>query len=409
MPSYSTPSPTPEQTPAQPYSRTCSVSADPLAQQASSYGNAFMIDQTVGPPARSGEQWATDPALLPFYELLNDPSVAPAARAEAMLSYRNQKLAKAPLAALTAIAAGDDDMPLSLESDREGTHYPLFERLGQDPEMQQLVLDLSQRALAMPAEEVDIAALWEGTRASASALAGPERTDEASMMALQAMATFMNAQKFAKPEKFPVDPETGLPATMPEGVSPELWATLDAANAHVAGAPTPDAAVMSHGVNARKAEGAPFTSDNNFHFWTHAWVSASLQAEQGLSAEQAEAISAVAGAQYELKPGSFREEHGNAGMKDILVNAEGAAFGSDLVRDPNASLPGQDAGPPYDVRGLGKMSALDPATDAVLQQADLGTLDGMLDAILDGVLRNDQATGAAERSSAGIPTPRPLY
>ena len=62
-------------------------------------------------------------------------------------------------------------------------------------------------------------------------------------------------------------------------------------------------------------------------------MSASLQAEHGLSAEEAEALSAVAGAQYELKPGSFREEHGNAGMKDILMNAEGAAFGSDLIRD----------------------------------------------------------------------------
>ena len=81
-----------------------------------------------------------------------------------------------------------------MESGREGTHYPLFERLGQDPAMQQLVLDLSQRALAL-AEEVDINALWEGTRANAASL-DPEHADQASLRALQAMATFMNAQSW---------------------------------------------------------------------------------------------------------------------------------------------------------------------------------------------------------------------
>lgn len=410
MPTYSTPSPSQATLPAQPYSRTCSVSADPLASQASSYGNAFILDQTVGPPPRAGQQWASAPSLLPFYELLNDPSVAPATRAEAMLRYRNQKLAEAPLATLAAIAAGDDDMPLSLASGREGTHFPLFERLGEDPAMQQLVMDLSQRALATPSEQVDIAALWEGTQASAAALAGPERADEASMMALQAMATLMNAQKFDRPGKIPVDPATGLPETLPEGVSPELWAALYAASQHVSSAPTPDAAVMSHGVDAWKEDDSvPFTADNNFHFWTHAWVSASLQREHGLSAQQAEAISAVAGAQYELKPGSFREEHGNAGMKDILVNAEGAAFGSDLVRDPSAPLPAQDAGPPFDVRALGKLGELDAATADVLARADLGTLEGLLDAFTDGVLHNDQDRAPAQPSTFDPRLPRPRY
>lgn len=403
MPSYSTPSPTQSQLPAQPYSRSCSVPADPLAEQASLYGNAFLLEQTS--TGRAGTQWAGDPSLLPFYNLLNDPTIEPATRAQTMLEYRNLKLAQADLSTLLSIAAGEDGMPLSLSSETQGTHFPLFERLGQDPAMQRLVLDLSERALSMPPDGVDIQALWDGTRASAELLAGPDATDDASMMALQAMATFMNTQKFDKASKFPVDSATGLPTGLPEGVSPELWQTLSSASRHVANAPSPDAAVMSHGVDAGKVRGdIPFTADNNYHFWTHAWVSASLQAEQGLSAEQAEAISAVAGAQYELRPSSFREEHGNAGLKDILVNAEGAAFGSDLVRDPAAALPGQDQGPPYDVRGLGPLDEMDAATQAVLDQGDITSVEGLLDALLDGVLRGD----AQEPSPAGARLPHPL-
>jgi hypothetical protein len=407
MPSYDTLSPAVESTP-EPYNRVCAVSADPLAQQASSHGNAFMLDQAAVATPRSSEQWAANPALLPLYEMLNDPSVSPAARAEVMLRYRNQNLAAADLGTMAEMASGTSDMPLSLEAGKEGAHFPLYERLGQDPAMQQLVLDLSQRALAMQADQVDIEALWEGTRVGATALAGPEQAQQASLMALQAMATFMNAQKFARDKQHPIDPGTGLPQDMPEGVTPELWATGLAATRHVASAPTPDAAVMSHGVNAQKtADDIPFTADNNYHFWTHAWLCADLQAEQGLSPEQAEAISAVAGAQYELKPRSFQEEHGNAGLKDILMNAEGAAFGSDLLRDPSAPLPGQDHGPPFDTRALGPLDEIDPATQAVLDRADIGSAEGMLDALIDGVLANDQDAGRS--SCAGERTPRPLF
>jgi len=407
MPSYDTLSPAVEPTP-EPTGRVCAVSADPLAQQAASYGNAFMLDQAAGATPGSGEQWATNPALLPLYEMLNDPSVSPAARAEAMLRYRNQNLAAADLGTMAEMAAGTSDMPLSLAAGKEGAHFPLYERLGQDPEMQQLVLDLSQRALAMPADQVDIEALWEGTRSSAASLAGPERVQQGSLMALQAMATFMNAQKFSKAGKHPADLVTGLPQDMPEGISPELWATVLAANRHVASAPTPDAAVMSHGVNAQKlSEDIPFTADNNYHFWTHAWLCADLQAEHRLSPEQAEAISAVAGAQYELRPGSFQEERGNAGLKDILMNAEGAAFGSDLLRDPSAPLPDQDHGPPFDTRALGILDEIDPATQAVLDRADIRSAEGMLDALIDGVLANDQDAGRS--SSAGERAPRPLF
>lgn len=80
MPSYDILSPAVESAP-EPTSRVCAVSADPLAQQAASYGNAFMLDQAAAMAPRAGEQWATNPALLPLYELLNDPGVSPAERA----------------------------------------------------------------------------------------------------------------------------------------------------------------------------------------------------------------------------------------------------------------------------------------------------------------------------------------
>ena len=390
MPSYEPLSPsTSSPTHAEP--QRAPSATDPLTQLAGLFGNAFMMDQTaMVPEPRAGQQWAADPSLLPFYNMLNDPDVAPADRARAMLAYRNQKLAATDWTTLVQVDQGYPGMPLDASEGQAGAHFPLYERLGKDPAMAALVSDLTARALAMPQDEVDIQSLFEGTRASALELAGPEGEQEAALMALQAMATLMNADKFSH-DGAPLDPETGMPTNVPEGVSPEQWAGLQQAFSHIKFSNSGSAAVLSQGIGANPDNGTGlFTADNNFHFWTHAWISAELQANHGLSPEEAEAFSAFAGAQYELKPGSFKEEHGNAGLKDILMNAEGAAFGSDLMADPTASLPGQDQGPPPQSRDWGRMKTLDPETTTVLDQANDHGLPGLLDGLLDGVLLNDK-------------------
>lgn len=389
MPSYAPLTPT-TAPPTRAEPSTTTASTEPLAQAAGLYGNAFMMDRaSLTPETRSGQQWAEDPSLLPFYEMLNDPEVAPADRARAMLAYRNQKLAATDWTTLVAVDAGDSSMPLDASDEQAGAHFPLYRRLGEDPAMQALVADLTTRALAMCQDEVDIQSLFEGTRATALELAGPEGEQQAALMALQAMATLMNADKFTH-DGAPLDPETGMPANLPDGVSPEQWAGLQAAFTHIKFSESGSAAVLSQGIAANPDGGGLFTADNNFHFWNHAWISAELQANHGLSPEEAEAFSAFAGAQYELKPSSFKEEHGNAGVKDILMNAEGAAFGSDLMADPTASLPAQDQGPPPQSRDWGRLKTLDADTTAVLEQANDHSLTGLLDGFLDGVLLNDR-------------------
>ncbi len=66
----------------------------------------------------------------------------------------------------------------------------------------------------------------------------------------------------------------------------------------------------------------------------------------------AEAISGFVGAQYELMDHSLSENAGNSGLKDILVNAEGARFGTSLMSEPDTLLPGQYDGPVPEDRSI---------------------------------------------------------
>lgn len=334
MPSYQT-APSTSPAPDLEQSRNCAVYVDPAAQRAALLGNAATQD-ALSPAVdagASGGRWSADLALRPLTEMLNDPEASMADRAAAMLTYRNQMLASSDWATLYAMKGNDPTMPLYSEGEKAGSQFPLFERLGQDPVLQAMVAELAQRAMAMPPDQVDIQALWAGTQESAAEMAGlgGASSEENSVRALQAMATFMNVQKFDK-QSIPVDPSTGLPTIMPEGVSPELWAILRESSRDVRNSPSTQAAVMSHGAPAKaNSPELPATADNNYHFWTHAWLSADLQANHGLTPEEAQSLSGFAGAQYELRPGSLREEQGNAGVKDILMNAEGAAFGTELL------------------------------------------------------------------------------
>jgi hypothetical protein len=63
--------------------------------------------------------------------------------------------------------------------------------------------------------------------------------------------------------------------------------------------------------------------------------------------------SAFSGAYYEAqRPESLAENHGNAAIKDILMNAEGSDFGIRLFRDPKTALPGAYDGPAAENRDI---------------------------------------------------------
>ena len=131
-------------------------------------------------------------------------------------------------------------------------------------------------------------------------------------------------------------------------------------------------AVMSHGAIAGREGDAKFSADHNFHFFSHAYLTASLIGEHGVDPHNAEAISGLVGSQYELQDYSLQEGSGNSGIKDILMNSEGAAFGASLLEKSSTALPGKTDGPPAEIRArqcFPDLHLLPPDADAVSKRA----------------------------------------
>ncbi len=332
-------------------------------------GNAFLQEQLA--TRMNGSFGNSDRRLRRAQGQLNDASLAPADRARTLLGYRNSLLPSLDPGAMLAMRDNDPTMPVYGGGDTPGMVLPLYERLGKDAGQQALMADLSERILAADPASLDIAQVWEGTRASSRDLQGAAgHTADSDLNALEAMATLANYYKVQRDDQGQ--------AQLPEGISPELWAQIDAAGTALATSTSPDASVMSRGVAPKHTEGQDFTSDRNFHFFSHAFLAASLQHEHGVQPGRARATSGFIGAQYELLPSSFAENSGNAGLKDILVNAEGAAFGSALMRDAETELPGAADGPALEDRSWAELDDFDTDTSKVLDKASDLSIGGLL-------------------------------
>ncbi len=72
-----------------------------------------------------------------------------------------------------------------------------------------------------------------------------------------------------------------LPPELASKIPPELWKKINDAGEALANSESPNAAVMSHGVKA-KPGGGNFTADHNFHFFSHAYLTASLIKNHGV-------------------------------------------------------------------------------------------------------------------------------
>ena len=111
--------------------------------------------------------------------------------------------------------------------------------------------------------------------------------------------------------------------------------------------------------------------------WIHA-----CRGSACLRARRAQATSGFIGAQYELLPSSFGENSGNSGLKDILVNAEGAAFGSDLMRDASTELPGMTDGPALEDRSWAELDTFDAETQGLLDKAGDLSVQGLMRSLI---------------------------
>lgn len=107
-----------------------------------------------------------------------------------------------------------------------------------------------------------------------------------------------------------------------------------------------DSVVMSHNAPKHKNEikepGVDYNSDNNLHFWTHAFISYEMM-NNGYNKDKAKSFSAYIGAEYELI--NIGEHKGNSGIKDIIINTYGAEFGTQLFENHNTVLPNKNEGP----------------------------------------------------------------
>jgi hypothetical protein len=338
---------------------------------------------------------------------LNNKTMTHAERAQTVLSYRNKQIPQVDFGAVQAIENNVPSMPLYGSGPNKGLHVPLYEKLASDPKMQAMMLSLTDRVTSGDKDKLDIAQIWAETQKDArtQSVDDPwdvpsENTAESNMIAIQAMATLANVQKF--------DAEKPLPKEISDKLPPELMNKISAAGSALETSKSPKAAVMSHGVQSGRGAGN-FTADNNFHFFSHAYLTASLAHQHGVRPTQAEGVSGFAGAQYELLPGSIAERSGNSAIKDLLVNAEGARFGTTLIADPRGSLlPGMFDGPPVEDRTFPRADpkalpagvkdvvnrAADLSRTSVLRQA----LGGTIQRKIDSDIQIQQETGVPQTS-----------
>ena len=320
-------------------------------------GNQELLEQL---QRQTGRSMSPDRRLDRARGELNDASLDPADRARTLLRYRNSLLPQLALPAMMSMRRNEPGMPVYGGGDTPGMVLPLYERLGEDASMQALMADLAGRINTTDVDSIDIHEVWSGTQEFAAGQEGGTATADSSLRALQAMATLANYYKVSR--------GPNGQAELPPGVSPELWAAIDRAGTALATSTSPEAAVMGHGA-APKDTGGDFTSDRNFHFFSHAWLAAELAHAHGVAPDRARATSGFIGAQYELMPGSFRENSGNAGLKDILVNAEGAAWGTALLESPDQALPGTFDGPALEDRRWLELDDFDAETEHLLDKA----------------------------------------
>lgn len=276
-----------------------------------------------------------DDALMPIEEALNDPSLSHAHRTDLVARYQDRMSARLPWTDIAWEAAGSD-FPLS----RSGFGPHLAESLD-SPQFRMLLDSLNSRASSAPSDQLNIEELWGGVRDDAAALYGDGEVGPGTdLEALRAMALVQNARRV------PID---GLDARQQDVLAQTertYWAFRNSMN--------PEAAVQSRGA-APSAKGFPQerSDDHNFHFFSHAFVAADAVRERGLNIDEARAWSGFVGAQYEFRSEGLSEKGGNAALKDLMMNAEGAAFGASLMLDPSTPFPGMCSGPLLEDRSMG--------------------------------------------------------
>jgi hypothetical protein len=280
-----------------------------------------VLGGVTGQPAPPKVHRPDEAALQPLRQAYNDKSLTQATRSALVKDYFHQTMrpSMAVPAALTFFGKGD--MPISRQGGVDG---PLVKELTTSKAFQD--------AVRVAGTELQLKRPIEESWTTLVGKLGPEKT-------LKALTLIYSFYKWQENTQVPADvmgaARGAYMATcwINQQRSEDLRKGNEAAKQATY---LPKTMVMNHGSSD--------TYDNPTHFFAHAWVAYRMR-EMGFSEKQALSTSAFAGAYYEAeRPESLAENHGNAAIKDILMNAQGSTFGAQLFRDARTPLPGANDG-----------------------------------------------------------------
>lgn len=281
-------------------------------------------DVLAGLPGKAGNTPVHRPdeaALRPLRQAYNDRSLSQATRNTLVKDYFHRSMRPSMLVPATLTFFDKGDMPISRHGGVDG---PLVKELTTSPDL--------QRAVQVAGDELKQQRPIEASWQTLVGRLGPEKT----LKALTLIYSFYKWQD-----------NTHVPAGVMDSARNAYLATCwinqqrseDLRKGNEAAKQAtylPQTMVMNHGSSD--------TYDNPTHFFAHAWVAYRMR-QMGFSETQALSTSAFAGAYYEAeRPESLAENHGNAAIKDILMNAQGSDFGIRLFRDARTPLPGAGDG-----------------------------------------------------------------
>jgi hypothetical protein len=268
-------------------------------------------------------------ALQPLRKAFNDPTLTQATRSDLVKDYFHSSLRPGVAIPATLTLFGHDAMPMTRKG---GINEPLVKELRTSATFQMAMRTVAaELKLKRPIEES-----W------------PKLVGQLGVAStLKAMTLIYSFYKWQDATGLPEDVKT----VSKEAYTATCWINQQRSDdirkgneAAKRAVHLPQTMVMNHGSSD--------TYDNPTHFFAHAWLAYRLR-EMGFTESQALRTSAFSGAYYEAqRPESLAENHGNAAIKDILMNAEGSDFGIRLFRDPKTALPGAYDGPAAENRDI---------------------------------------------------------
>lgn len=291
-----------------------------------------------------------DSTIRPFFDALNDPSISQSDRVKMMEDYKKQNSDNHFLRTLVkgkVFSKGSMSFLWSKVSPTGGTStapktnhdkrmnqpglYPLLYEASKEQPMMNIVMMLAKDLKAGKVDNPQ-KLLEQAVHVSQAAGSSDPHQD-----ALKSIAIIMSGVHGALKDNAYASPEH---KKMLEFAKEAYIEINQKKSTNV---------VLGHGISPMQSEDSKldYNSDNNLHFWSHAFIAYTMLNESGTPDKNmisaAKAFSATVGTEYEII--NIGEHRGNSGIKDIIINRYGAEFGIQYFFNKNTKLPQNQEGP----------------------------------------------------------------